>query len=81
VLVKLRRDAVKAKPHKAEDAVFNAARTAMSGRRRWAAALKFTRLMRFVRHGAPPPLNRWTRTRDLPTPPAESFRDWWINRR
>ena len=22
--------------------------------------------MRFVRHGAPPPLSRWTRTRDLP---------------
>jgi L-lactate dehydrogenase complex protein LldF len=80
VLVKLRHDAVKAKPHKAEDTIFQAAATAMSGRRRWSAALKSARLMRFVRHAAPPPLNRWTRTRDLPDPPAEPFRDWWNNR-
>jgi len=81
VLVKLRHDAVKAKPHKTEDAVFDAARTAMSGRRRWTAALKSARLMRFIRHAAPPPLSRWTRTRDLPDPPAEPFRDWWRKRK
>jgi L-lactate dehydrogenase complex protein LldF len=80
VLVKLRHDAVKAQKHKAEDAAFAAAATAMSGRRRWSAALKTARLMRFVRHGAPPPLNRWTRTRDLPDPPGEPFRDWWRKR-
>jgi L-lactate dehydrogenase complex protein LldF len=80
VLVKLRHDAVKAKPHKTEDAVFQAAATAMSGRRRWTAALKSTRLMRFIRHAAPPPLSRWTRVRDLPDPPAEPFRDWWRKR-
>jgi L-lactate dehydrogenase complex protein LldF len=77
ILVKLRHDAVKAKPHKTEDAAFQAAATAMSGRRRWTAALKSARLMRFVRHAAPPPLSRWTRTRDLPDPPAEPFRSWW----
>jgi L-lactate dehydrogenase complex protein LldF len=80
VLVKLRHDAVTAKPHTAEDAIFRAAATAMSGRRRWTAALKSARFMRFVRHAAPPPLSRWTRTRDLPDPPAESFRDWWRKR-
>ncbi|HJS97349.1 MAG TPA: LutB/LldF family L-lactate oxidation iron-sulfur protein [Solirubrobacteraceae bacterium] len=80
VLVKLRHDAVKAKPHKAEDATFAAAASAMSGRRRWTAALKAARLMRFLRHAAPPPLSRWTRTRDLPAPPAEPFRDWWRKR-
>ncbi len=80
VLVKLRRDAVKAKPHKAEDAIFQAAASAMSGRRRWSAALKSARLMRLIRHGAPPPLSRWTRTRDLPAPPAEPFREWWSKR-
>jgi len=80
VLVKLRRDAVKAKPHRAEDATFQAAANAMSGRRRWTAALNAARLMRFIRHGAPPPLSRWTRTRDLPDPPAEPFRDWWRKR-
>ena len=80
VLVKLRHDAVKAKPHRAQDATFQAAANAMSGRRRWTAALKAAKLMRFVRHGGPPPLSRWTRTRDLPDPPAEPFRDWWRKR-
>ena len=78
VLVKLRHDAVKAKPHKAEDATFAAAANAMSGRRRWTAALKLAPLMRLVKHNAPPPLSAWTRTRDLPDPPAESFREWWV---
>jgi L-lactate dehydrogenase complex protein LldF len=80
VLVKLRHDAVKAKRHKAEDATFAIAANAMSGRRRWTAALKTARLMRFIRHAAPPPLSRWTRTRDLPAPPAEPFREWWQKR-
>jgi L-lactate dehydrogenase complex protein LldF len=80
VLVKLRHDAVKAKPHRAEDATFQAAATAMSGRRRWTAALNSAKLLRLIRHGAPPPLSRWTRTRDLPDPPAESFRAWWCKR-
>ena len=25
----------------------------------------------------PPPLSRWTRVRDLPRPPQQTFRDWW----
>ena len=80
VLVKLRHDAVKAKPHKVQDAAFNAAAQAMSGRRRWTAALKAAKLMRFVQHAAPPPLSSWTRTKDLPDPPAEPFRTWWGKR-
>ncbi len=81
VLVKLRHDAVRAERHKAQDAVFAVAGAAMRGRRRWTLALKAARLMRFIRHAAPPPLSGWTRTRDLPDPPAESFRAWWTERR
>jgi L-lactate dehydrogenase complex protein LldF len=80
VLVKLRHDAVQAERHRAQDATFAAAAQAMSGRRRWTAALKLAPLMRFVKHGAPPPLSAWTRTRDLPDPPKQSFRDWWTKR-
>jgi L-lactate dehydrogenase complex protein LldF len=77
VLVKLRHDAVKANPHKAQDATFAAAAQAMSGRRRWTAALRLAPFLRAIKHGAPPPLSRWTRTRDLPDPPQQPFRDWW----
>ncbi len=29
----------------------------------------------------PPPLSSWTRSRDLPEPPAQTFRDWWAEQR
>ncbi len=29
----------------------------------------------------PPPLSAWTTSRDVPTPPAETFRDWWARTR
>jgi L-lactate dehydrogenase complex protein LldF len=80
VLVKLRHDAVRAQRHRAQDATFQAVAQAMSGRRRWTAALKLAPLMRFIKHGAPPPLSAWTRTRDLPDPPPQSFRDWWTKK-
>jgi L-lactate dehydrogenase complex protein LldF len=78
VLVKLRHDSVRVKKHPAQDALFAAAATAMKGRRRWTQALKLAPLMRLIRRGAPPPLSRWTSVRDLPDPPPQSFRDWWI---
>ena len=81
VLVKLRHDAVKAERHKLQDATFQAAAQAMSGRKRWTAALKLAPLLRAFKHGAPPPLSRWTRTRDLPDPPSQSFREWWTEHR
>ncbi len=77
VLVKLHHDAVKAERHKLQDATFQAAAQAMSGRKRWTAALKLAPLLRAVKHGAPPPLSKWTRTRDLPDPPHQPFREWW----
>jgi L-lactate dehydrogenase complex protein LldF len=82
ILVKLRHDVVQAERKLSPTgALFAAAGAAMSGRRRWTLALKLARLMRFARHGGPPPLSRWTRTRDLPEPPSESFRDWWSRER
>jgi L-lactate dehydrogenase complex protein LldF len=29
----------------------------------------------------PPPLSRWTASRDAPRPPAETFREWWARER
>jgi L-lactate dehydrogenase complex protein LldF len=78
VLVKLRRDVVRAERHRAQDALFATAATAMKGRRRWTRALRLAPLLRFVRQGGPPPLSRWTSVRDLPPPPPEPFRDWWV---
>jgi L-lactate dehydrogenase complex protein LldF len=78
ILVKLRHDSVRAKKHPVEDAAFAAAGTTMKGRRRWSAALKLASLVRFIRHGGPPPVSQWTSVRDLPEPPAESFREWWV---
>ena len=28
----------------------------------------------------PPPMSRWTDTRDVPLPPARTFRQWWADR-
>ena len=78
VLVKLRHDAVKTTHAGAERALFAAAAAAMKGRRRWTATLRLGRLLRFFRRGGPPPLSRWTAVRDLPAPPPETFRDWWV---
>ena len=77
-LVKLRHDSVRAKRHVAQDATFAVAGSAMKGRRRWTLALRLAPLMRLVRRGGPPPLSRWTSVRDLPEPPSQSFRDWWV---
>jgi L-lactate dehydrogenase complex protein LldF len=81
ILVKLRRDSVQAKKHRSLDVAFAAAGTAMKGRRRWTAMLRLVPLIRFVRRGGPPPLSRWTSVRDLPEPPSDSFRDWWVKNR
>ncbi len=78
VLVKLRHDAVEVTHHRAQDALFAAAAGAMQGRRRWRLALKLARLLNLAGRLGLPPIGRWTRFRELPQPPAQPFRDWWV---
>jgi L-lactate dehydrogenase complex protein LldF len=66
----------------AERAAMSAAAYAMSGPRRFALAEKGLAAGRVLaRDGRirslPPPLSAWTTSRDLPAPPAETFRQWW----
>jgi L-lactate dehydrogenase complex protein LldF len=65
------------------DAAMKAASWVMSNEKRFAAAelpLKAGRLIAgkkgHISH-LPPPLNGWTASRDLPAPPAQTFRNWW----
>jgi L-lactate dehydrogenase complex protein LldF len=71
----------------AEAAAMKAAAWAMAEPQRFARA---GRTATVARHGIrtgkpvlplPPPLNGWTASRDAPTPPAETFRDWWARTR
>jgi L-lactate dehydrogenase complex protein LldF len=68
----------------AEAAAFRALSKAMSNPRLWRLAQRAAGLGRFLARGRPtlpsalpPPASAWTRTRDLPTPPAETFTQAW----
>jgi L-lactate dehydrogenase complex protein LldF len=59
-----------------------AASWVMAGPHRYGAAQRAGRLGRAVGRGGrisnlPPPLSAWTRARDVPVPPARTFREWW----
>jgi L-lactate dehydrogenase complex protein LldF len=55
----------------------------MSDEKRFARAGRLSRLGRsLIRRGRlrlplPPPLSGWAASRDVPSPPTETFRDWW----
>jgi L-lactate dehydrogenase complex protein LldF len=58
---------------------------AMSNPRLWHAAQRAAGLGRFLARGKPtlpaalpPPVSKWTRSRDLPTPPKETFTQAWL---
>ena len=69
-----------------ERMAMQAAAYAMGDEGRWARALRLARLGRALGRGRdriaalPPPLGRWTATRDLPLPQKQTFRDWWAAR-
>jgi L-lactate dehydrogenase complex protein LldF len=67
-----------------EQVLMTAARWTMLRPRRWATALRSGRFGRVLGRrrdrisSLPPPLAGWTGTRDLPRPPQQTFRDWWV---
>jgi L-lactate dehydrogenase complex protein LldF len=71
----------------AEAATMAAASWVMSSPARFAAAEKASRMARLLGRKSgristlPPPLSGWTASRDLPRPPAETFREWWAKER
>ena len=71
----------------AEAVAMAAASWAMTTPKRFAAAERASRLGRVLgrktgRIGTlPPPLSGWTMSRDLPRPPAQTFREWWKSER
>jgi L-lactate dehydrogenase complex protein LldF len=64
-----------------------AAAWVMADSERFAKAGRAAKAMRGgIRRGKPvlplpPPLNGWTASRDVPSPPTETFRDWWSRTR
>ncbi|HTZ45287.1 MAG TPA: lactate utilization protein B [Jatrophihabitans sp.] len=79
MLVHLRERSVAAVPHRAERAGLAALAWTMAEPRRWRRVLRLARFGRLLRRlpVLPPPLSAWAASRDLPEPPAETFRDWW----
>jgi L-lactate dehydrogenase complex protein LldF len=83
VLVHLRGAATAAKGTSAESLAMRVVARAFGDRRR------FERFQRLALRGSrlpgleslPGPLRGWTRVRNLPTPPDETFRDWWRRER
>jgi len=84
MLVHLRASVAATKPALSpEHVAMGALARTMASPSRWTRALRFARFGRpLARHRAlmrllPPPLSGWVAARDLPTPPAQSLRDWW----
>jgi L-lactate dehydrogenase complex protein LldF len=85
ILVHLRAEHVEAQEHATPEAVaFRALSKAMSSPRLWHLAQRAAGLGRFLARGRPtlpsalpPPAAAWTRTRDLPVPPAKTFTQQW----
>jgi len=81
MLVHLRSRVADSKEHSPERAAMSVAAWVMRSPRWWTRALRLARLARLLRgRPVPSPLSGWTRSRELPSPPEQSFRDWWASR-
>ncbi len=86
ILVHLRAEHVEAQEHATPESVaFRALAKVMSDPRTWHLAQRAARLGRVLARGKatmpnvlPPPLSGWTRSRDLPTPPKQTFTQAWL---
>ncbi|WP_245177362.1 LutB/LldF family L-lactate oxidation iron-sulfur protein [Geodermatophilus sp. DF01-2] len=85
ILVHLRAEHVEAQERPTPEALaFRGLARAMSNPRLWRLAQRAAGLGRFLARGRPtlpaalpPPLSGWTRSRDLPAPPRETFTQSW----
>jgi L-lactate dehydrogenase complex protein LldF len=80
LLIRLRAAAVEASPHPTQDATFRGLGLVFRRPGLYRAAQRLAGLMPSPRRLAPPPLSRWTISRDLPRIPRQSFRRWWAQR-
>jgi L-lactate dehydrogenase complex protein LldF len=81
MLVHLRGRVTEAKRGSPERTAMRAAAWTMRSPRRWTRALRLLRIGRLFRRrrALPPPLSAWTSSRDLPVPPKQTLRDWWVD--
>ncbi|MGZ4624551.1 MAG: LutB/LldF family L-lactate oxidation iron-sulfur protein [Blastococcus sp.] len=85
ILVHLRAEHVEAQSRTTPEAVaFRSLASVMSSPRLWRLAQRAAGLGRVLARGRPtlpsalpPPMSAWTRSRDLPTPPKETFTQAW----
>ncbi len=84
-LLQNRRNAAKEKPSFVERRAFKIFGLVVGKPALWSVAKKFgwltQPLQRLVKGSALDPAKAWTKTRDLPPQPKESFKDWWKNRK
>ncbi|MCO6006052.1 lactate utilization protein [Actinoallomurus purpureus] len=80
VLLDLRAKVV-TKGHRGERLAMGAARRVLDNPKWLAMAQRSAgRLRRWAPRRLPGPLSAWSDTREVPVPPRESFRDWWVRR-
>jgi L-lactate dehydrogenase complex protein LldF len=86
ILVHLRAEHVEAQEKPTAEALaFRGLAKVMSNPRLWHLAQRAAKLGRLISRGKPtlpnampPPISGWTRSRDLPTPPKETFVESWV---